>query len=66
MNSHLAAKSPVFAVNQPKIEFLSVYFGAFMHSTLYRAEKKAAPESKTVLLNYYRQQVQVPTTVASQ
>jgi hypothetical protein len=29
----------------------------------YMAEKKAAPESKAVLLDYYRQQVQ---TVASQ
>lgn len=32
----------------------------------YMAEKKAAPKSKAVLLDYYRQRVQVPATVASQ
>lgn len=32
----------------------------------YMAEKKAAPASKAVLLDYYRQRVQVPATVAGQ
>ena len=32
----------------------------------YKAEKKAAPESKAVLLDYYRQQAQAPASVASQ
>ncbi|MCZ7673811.1 MAG: hypothetical protein M5U34_45175 [Chloroflexi bacterium] len=32
----------------------------------YMAEKKAAPESKAVLLDYYRQRAQVPATVTSQ
>jgi hypothetical protein len=32
----------------------------------YVTEKKAAPESKAVLLDYYRQRAQVPATVASQ
>jgi hypothetical protein len=32
----------------------------------YKAEKKAVPESKAVLLGYYRQQAQAPASVASQ